>query len=107
MKRLAFSALRTDTLTGILDLMYILRDFEEQAILTVGRETIKACSHGSAVTCGDPDSLSGQSDGIIHQRGAMGDLDCTYLAAPHHPANETASPLCAGLNTSNFSLVKS
>lgn len=102
-----FSALRTDTLTGILDLIYILRDFEEQIILTVWRETIKACSRGSAVTCGDPDSLSGQSDGITHQRGALGDLYFTYLAAPHRPANETASPLCAGLSIGHFSLVKS
>lgn len=30
MKRLVFSASQTDTLTDILDLIYILRDFEEQ-----------------------------------------------------------------------------
>lgn len=44
MKRLVCLALGTDTLTGILDLVYKLRDFEEEIILTVWRETIKACS---------------------------------------------------------------
>ena len=33
-----FSALGTDAPTGILDLIYILRDFEEQVILAVWRE---------------------------------------------------------------------
>lgn len=60
-----------DALTGIFDLICMLRDFKEQISLTVWRETIKACSHGSAVTCGDPSSLTGQPDGIIHQPGAL------------------------------------
>lgn len=72
---------------GYFDLMHILRDFEEHVILTVLREAIKACSHSSAVTCGDPDSLSGQSDRINHQCGALESW------APHTLQLPTALPV--------------
>lgn len=72
---------------GCFDLMRLLRDFEEHVILTVWREAIKACSHSSAVTCGDPGSRSGQSDRINHRCGALAGW------APHTLQLPTALPV--------------
>lgn len=56
----------------------ILRDFEERVILTAWRETIKVCSHSSALTWGGPHSLSGQPGRIIHSRKHGHFIPCSF-----------------------------